>query len=180
MIIDLIYAIIIIIAVVNGYKRGLIVAIFSFIAIIIGLAAAMKLSVVVASYIGKAVKVFAEWLPVLSFVVVFIIIYLLIRWGAKMIEKTVQFAMLGWLNKLGGIVFYVALYTNIYSVILFYTGQTGVINPETRKKSVTYSFIQPWGPKAINGLGVAIPAFRNIFSDLEKFFGKLSKEISEP
>lgn len=180
MIIDLIYALIIIIAVVNGYKRGLIVAVFSFAAMIIGLAAAMKLSAVVASYIGKSVKVYEEWLPVISFAVVFIIVYILIRWGARIIEKTIQFAMLGWLNKLGGIVFCIALYTTIYSVILFYTGQTGIINPETRKKSVTYSFIQPWGPKAINGLGVAIPVFRNIFSDLEKFFGTLSKEIPEP
>ena len=180
MIIDLIYAIIIIIAVINGFKRGLIVAVFSFAAMIIGLAAAMKLSAIVAAYIGKSVKAYDEWLPVISFAAVFIIVYILIRWGARIIEKTVQLAMLGWINKLGGIVFCIALYTTIYSVLLFYTGQTGVINQETRKKSVTYSFIQPWGPKAINGLGIAIPFFRNIFSDLEKFFATLSKEIPEP
>lgn len=180
MIIDLIYAVIIIMAAISGYKRGLIIAIFSFVAMIIGLAAAMKLSAVVASYIGKSVKVYDEWLPVISFAVVFIIVYFLIRWGARIIEKTVQLAMLGWLNKLGGIVFCIALYTTIYSVILFYIGQTGTLNQETRKKSVTYSFIQPWGPKAIDGLGVAIPVFRNIFSDLEKFFGNLSKEIPRP
>ena len=121
MIIDLIYAFIIIMAIVNGYKRGLIVAVFTFVAMIIGLAAAMKLSAVLASYIGKAFKVY-EWLPIISFAVVFIIVYLLIQWGARIIEKTVQLAMLGWLNKLGGIVFCIALYTTIYSVILFYTG----------------------------------------------------------
>lgn len=180
MIIDVVYAIIIIIAAVSGFKRGLIVAVFSLVALVIGLAAAMKLSAVVASYIGKAVKVSDEWLPVISFAVIFILVYLLVRWLARMIEKTVQLAMLGWLNKLGGIVFYVALYTTIYSVVLFYAGQTGTLNPETKKRSVTYSFIQPWGPKAINGIGVAIPLFRNIFSDLEKFFGNLSTEIPEP
>jgi membrane protein required for colicin V production len=180
MVIDIIYAIIIIVALVSGFKRGLIVAVFSLAALVIGLAAAMKLSAVVASYIGKAVTVSDEWLPVISFAVVFLLVYLLVRWAAVVIEKTVKLTMLGWLNKLGGIVFYLALYTTIYSVILFYTLQTSIITPETKKRSVTYSFIQPWGPRAINGLGVAVPFFRNIFSDLEKYFGSLSEEIPEP
>ena len=180
MVIDIIYAIIIILALIYGFRRGLIVAVFSLAALVIGLAAAMKLSAVVATYIGKSVSVADAWLPVISFAIVFIIVYLLVRWAALIIEKTVKLTMLGWLNKLGGIVFYLALYTTIYSVILFYTTQTGVINPETKKKSVTYSFIQPWGPMAINGLGVAVPFFRNIFSDLENYFGNLSEKIPEP
>ena len=180
MIIDIIYAIILILAVFSGYKKGLIVAVFSFVALIIGLAAAMKLSAVVASYIGKAVKVSDEWLPIVSFVLVFFLVYLLVRWIARIIEKTTQWALLGWVNKLGGIVFYAALYTIIYSVVLFYTSQTGTIKQETKNKSATYSFIEPWGPKAINGLGVAIPFFRNIFTDLENFFGNLSGEIPKP
>ena len=57
MILDLIFAVILILAVFRGYQRGLIVGIFSFIAIIIGLAAAIKLSAVVAGYIGESVKV---------------------------------------------------------------------------------------------------------------------------
>ena len=180
MIIDLLYAVIIIFACISGFKRGLIVALFSLVALVIGLAAAMKLSTIAASYIGHSIIISKEWLPVISFAVVFIIVYLLVRWVARIIEKTVQFAMLGWLNKLGGIVFYIALYTTIYSVVLFYTGQTGTIKQETTKKSVTYSFIQPWGPKVINGLGVAVPVFQNIFTDLENFFSNLSTEIPEP
>ena len=70
MIIDILFAIVLILAILRGYKRGLIVGIFSFIAIIVGLAAAIKLSVVVAGYIGKAVKVSDEWLPFISFIVV--------------------------------------------------------------------------------------------------------------
>ena len=180
MIIDIIYVIIIIIASVTGYRKGLIIAVFALIALLIGLAAAMKLSAITASYIGKSVKISDEWLPVISFFVVFIVVYLLVRWIARLIEKTVQFAMLGWLNRLGGIVFFIGLYTTIYSVLVFYAGQTGIIDQETKNKSITYSFIKPWGPGAINGLGTAIPAFRNIFSDLEKFFSKLPRELREP
>ncbi len=178
MILDLVFAVVLILAIFKGYQRGLVIGLFSLVAVIIGLAAAMKLSTVVAGYIGKAVKVSEQWLPVISFAVVFFIIVLLIRLGAKAIEKTVQFAMLGWLNRLGGIILYSAIYTTVFSVLLFYAEQMKWIQPDIIQKSVTYSFIQPWGPKAINGFGSIIPLFRDMFGELEKFFEGVSKEIS--
>ena len=73
MIIDIIVAVILILAIIKGYRQGLIVAFFSLIAFIVGLAAALKLSVVVAGYIGKAVNVSDKWLPIISFAVVFLV-----------------------------------------------------------------------------------------------------------
>lgn len=180
MIIDIIYAIIIILALFKGFRQGLIVAVFSLVAFIIGLAAALKLSAVVASYLGNAVKVSGEWLPIISFAIVFFFVYLLVRWGAKAIEKVVHLTLLGWVNRLGGAVFFLALYTTIYSVLLFFADQTRIIKEETKDKSVTYSFVQPWAPKAINGIGVVIPIFRNMFTDLENFFGKISEDVPSP
>src|SRR6478609_5589053 len=98
MIIDLIFAIIVVVAIFKGYQRGLIVGIFSFIAIIVGLAAAIKLSVVIAGRIGKTVNVSEEWLPVIAFIVVFVIVVLVVRLGAKFIQRTVEMSMLGGLN----------------------------------------------------------------------------------
>ena len=178
MLLDIIYAVLIVLAALQGYRSGLIVGLFSLVAIIIGLAAAMKLSTVVAGYIGRNVNVSEEWLPLISFVVVFLIVVLLIRWGAKAIEKTVEVALMGWVNKLGGIVFYVALYTIVFSVLLFYAEQMKLLQPETINKSVTYSFVQPWGPKVINGIGAVIPIFRDLFGELEKFFEHIAGKIS--
>src|SRR6267154_1478907 len=169
MILDLIVVVVLLWAVQKGWRRGLIVGLFSLVAVIIGLAAAMKLSIVAAGYIGKAVKVSDKWLPVISFAVVFLIVVLLIRLGAKVIEKTVQFAMLGWVNRLAGIVLYVAIYIMVLSVLLFYAEQMKWIRPELIQKSVTYSFIQPWGPKIMNGLASIIPLFKDMFGELEKF-----------
>ena len=177
MILDIIVAVILILAIIKGYRQGLIVALFSFIALIIGIAAAMKLSVVAAGYIGKAVNISDKWLPIISFAVVFLIVVLLVRLGAKFIQKTVEFAMLGWVNKVGGILLYAVLYIIIFSVLLFYTDQMNFIKPETKRESVTYSYIQPWGPKLMDGLGKIIPVFKGMFQDLEDFFDKVSKEV---
>ncbi|HEX7847396.1 MAG TPA: CvpA family protein [Chitinophagaceae bacterium] len=179
MILDIIFAILMVLAVIKGFQRGLIVGIFSLVAIIVGLAAAIKLSAVVAGYIGQAVKVSDEWLPVISFIVVFIIVVLLIRLGANAIEKAVEAITLGWLNKLGGIILYVAMYITVFSVLIFYAEKINLIKPETIEKSATYSFVQPWGPKAINAIGSVIPFFRDMFTELEDFFGGVSQNISK-
>ena len=177
MIIDIIIAIALIIAVIKGYQQGLIVAVFSVLAFIVGLAAAIKLSAVAAGYIGKTVKISDQWLPVISFAVVFFIVVLLIRWGAKLIQKTIQFAMLGWVNRLGGILLFVVLYILIFSVLIFYAEQVSLIKPETRNASVTYPYIQPWGPKVIDGFGKIVPVFKGMFSELQEFFGHVSDKV---
>lgn len=177
MLLDIIVAVILILAVIKGYQRGLIVGVFSFLAVIIGLAAAIKLSTVVAGYIGKAIKISDAWLPVISFAVVFIIVVLLVRLGANMIQKTVEISMLGWLNRLGGILFYLAIYIIVYSVILFYAEQIKLLQPATAKESVTYSYIEPLGPKVIDGFAYVVPFFRDMFTDLQSFFDGVGRRI---
>jgi membrane protein required for colicin V production len=131
----------------------------------------------VAKQIGSTVKVSEHWLPVLSFIVVFIAVLLLVRLGAKAIEQTVQLAMLGWANRLGGIIFYIAIYIGIASVALFYADQLKWLQPEVKEKSVTYPYVAPAGPRAISAIGYAIPLFKDTFSDLETFFGGVSDSI---
>jgi membrane protein required for colicin V production len=175
MIIDIIIIVALIIAAIKGYQKGLIVAVFSVLALIIGLAAAMKFSTIVAGYIGKAVKISDHWLPVISFAVVFLIVVLLVRLGAGLLQKSVQFVMLGWVNRLGGILLYTVLYILIFSIIIFYAEQMDLIKPDTKNASVSYSYIQPWGPKVMESLGKIVPVFQGMFTDLKDFFGKVSR-----
>jgi membrane protein required for colicin V production len=177
MIIDLVLAVVLILAVFKGLRQGLIVALFSVIAFIIGLAAAIKLSALVAGYIGKAVKISDQWLPVISFAVVFLLVVILIRLGAKAIEKTVEMAMLGWANKVGGVLLFGVLYVLIFSILIFYADQMSFITEETKKQSISYYYIQPLGPEIIDGLGKIIPFFKNMFQELETFFDSVSKQV---
>lgn len=179
MFLDIVLIIILILAIIKGYQRGLIVGIFSFVAVIIGLAAALKLSAVVAGYIGQAIKVSDEWLPVISFAVVFIIVVLLIRLGANMIQKTVEISMLGWVNRLGGILLYVTIYAMVYSVVLFYAEQLKLVQQDAIQKSVTWSYIQPLGPKVINGFASVVPVFKDMFIELQAFFNGVAQKIAQ-
>jgi membrane protein required for colicin V production len=176
MIIDLIFLILIVVAIIKGISRGFIVAIFSFFAIIVGVAAAMKLSFLVAGWLQQSFSVNGKWLPVLSFLIVFIGVILVVRWIANLIQAAVNIAMLGWLNKLGGIILYLFIYLFVYSIFLFYLTQMGFIKEETIVGSRTYTLIEPFGPKAVDILGSVIPFFKNIFYELSNFFGTMAEK----
>ncbi len=170
MVLDCIVLVLVVIAVFRGLSNGLIIGIFSFIAFIVGLAAALKLSAIVAVYLGHSVNISSRLLPVVAFFAVFFIVVLLIRFGAKIIEKIMQFAMLGWLNRLGGVLFYILIYLFIFSVILFYAENMHLLKPETIRSSVSYPYLQPVGPKIINSIGTVLPTFKNMFAQLLHFF----------
>jgi membrane protein required for colicin V production len=158
----------------KGYTRGLIVAIFSLFAFLIGLAAALKLSAVVAQKLQEKMNIEGYFLPIISFALVFIAVVLVVNVAAGLLRKAVRLAFLGWIDSFGGILLYAVIYLMIFSIILFYATKINLISPEMQRASVTYSFVAPWGPKVIDWLGKLLPFFSNLFSDLSHFFEGVS------
>lgn len=164
-------------ACIKGYRKGFIIALFSVIAFIVGLAAAIKLSAVVAEMLSKNVSGAGKWLPAFSFLLVFIAVVFIINIGARLIQKTFEMAMLGWVNRIAGIALYVLLYSILLSIFLFYGVQLHFFNANTIASSQVYPYLQPLGPKVINSFGAIIPLFKDMFSSLEDFFAKLPPAI---
>lgn len=177
MAIDIIFLILLILAIVKGYRNGFVVAIFSLLGILVGLAAALKFSTLVAAWLQDSTRISAQWLPFLSFVLVMVAVVLLVRLGALFIQSAMELVLLGWLNKLSGIVLYAALYITLYSVVIFYVDKMHWLKPETVAASTTYGFVQPWGPKAIGFFGMAIPFFKGMFEQLSLFFEQLPTQV---
>ena len=175
MLIDIISFALLLLAAFKGLRKGFIVALFSFLALFVGLAAALKLSAAMADYIGSNVSVSQRWLPFLAFLIVFLIVVLLVRLGAKLLQGFVQTMMLGWANRVGGLLFYVLIYFFIYSVLLFYATQLNLIKPATVQSSLTYGWIEPYAPKLIDVLGSVVPFFKNMFAELLRFFDRTGK-----
>lgn len=177
MIIDIIFILLMILSVIKGFRNGFIVAVFSFLGIIIGLAAAMKLSTLVAGWLHDSTYIAAAWLPFLSFLLIMIGVMLLVRLGALFIQSAMEMVLMGWINKLCGVILYAALYTTLFSVVLFYAEKIHWIKPDTFVASHVFTFIQPWGPKAIEWFGMAVPLFKGMFEELSHFFENLPDRI---
>ena len=169
MFIDAAYMILIAIACFKGLRKGFIIAVFSVLGFIIGIAAALKLSAVVAGKLAVHTGA-AKWLPAVSFLLVFIAFAFLVNLVGKIIQKTFETVMLGWINRLAGVAIFVLLYSIIYSVFLFYAVQLKFISAASTADSVVYPYLQPLAPKIIDSLGTVLPWFKNLFDQLEGFF----------
>ena len=176
--IDIVVLALLVIALFKGLKKGLVLAVFSFLAFVIGLAAALKLSAVVAAYLGASTNLSARWLPVLAFALVFVGVLLLVRLGARLIEGALSVVLLGWANKLGGFLFYALLYLFIFSILLFWVDGLHLLRDELKAGSVAWPFLQPLAPKIIGALGAVLPFFRDLFDQLSAFFGGVAQKAS--
>jgi membrane protein required for colicin V production len=174
MLIDIFFLILMVMAIFKGISKGFIVAVFSLFAFIIGLAAAIKLSAVVAVRLQEKINLHGYWLPVLSFLIVFVAVVLLIRVGSILLKKAVNIVFLGWVDSLAGILLYAIMYTMAYSVILFFATRIHLISAETQTTSRTFGVIEPFGPTVMSWLGKVVPFFSHMFSDLSHFFGRIS------
>ncbi len=178
MIIDIFFVLLLLMACFKGYSKGLIVALFSIIGFIAGLAAALKLSAYAAEKLSGSFNASGKWLPFVSFLLVFLAVVLLVNLGARLLQKSVEMIMLGWANRLGGILLFIILYSILLSIFLFYAVQLHFLSDEAIAASATYPYLKPIGPAVIDGLGSVIPIFKNMFTELQEFFGKLPEQTS--
>ncbi len=172
MFIDIVFLLLILLACVKGFSKGLIVALFSIIGFIVGIAAALKLSAYAAEKLSGTFNA-GKWLPFISFMLVFLAVMILVNIGARLLQKSVELIMLGWVNRIGGIILYALLYSIVFSIFLFYAVQLKFLSAETIAASQVYSYIQPLGPAIINSLGTVIPWYKDMFAQLQEFFGKI-------
>ena len=164
--IDIFVLAMLVIAVFKGWQKGLVVGLFSLLAIVVGAAAALKLSGLAGAYITDAFPNLGKWIPFLSFILVFVLVIIAVRLLAKFIEETLEWTMLGWLNKLGGIFFFSLLYMLVVSIVLFYLQKLGFISQEAIATSKTYGILAPLAPTIMDGVGKLMPIFKDLFGEL--------------
>ncbi len=170
MVIDIIICIFLLLAIIKGWKKGIIHAFFSFISLFVGLLLATKLSAITANYLGQTTSINKQWLPVAGFFVVLILVIIALKLCAGVINKLAQTLMLGLPTRIAGVAFYVAIYLIAVTVILFYLNKWPVVPDRLFEKSIIYPRIKNLGPKVIELFGNLAPWFKNIFSDLSAFF----------
>lgn len=179
MIIDAIFCISLLIFLIKGYSKGVVVALFSVLAIVFGVLGALKLSGSLASLLFDHGEKGGRWAPFLSYLIVFILIVWLVRLGAKLVQRSMEAVALGWINRIGGAVLYLFMVCFVFSSILWLFNQMAVINPETKEDSKVYSFIEPVAPKVFGVIGTVMPFAKHIFSDLAAFFDNVNQRLPD-
>lgn len=157
-------------AIFKGFTKGFIIGLFSFIAYYIGLAAALKLSSAVAVHFAGNDKQPSVWMPVLSFLLVFIIVVIAVNLIARLLRGVFTLSALGWLDRIAGIILFIVIYLFIFSILLFYAVKISLVSDEAIANSKVYPYISPIAPYMVSILGKLLPFFQDMFSQLQDFF----------
>lgn len=175
--IDIVFLCIVAYAAFKGLGQGLVMALFSLASVFVGLAAALKLSSSVAVYLERSDALPSRWLPVVAFLLVFTASLSLVRMVGRTLEKSLSNTVLGGLNRVGGFIVYAILYLLVYSVFLFYLEQVGLVSESMKSASHAYAHLKPWGPVALESFGRLVPAFGDVFNQLQGFFERVSSKM---
>ena len=173
--IDVICLVLLALAIYKGFNKGLIVAIFAFLGIFIGLAAALKLSAMLAKALANYTHVAASWLPFLAFLLIMLGVWVLVRMGAALVKAAFEMVLLGWLNTLGGILVYGFLYLTVFSILLFYAKQLQLLISVDLTASRAYPYLESLAPTMMHWFGKIIPIFKDSFQELTLFFERIAK-----
>lgn len=170
MLIDLVCIATIALAIIKGWTKGLIVALFAWLAWLVGVLAALRLSIAVAAWIQQHYNVATRYLPLLAFLLVFAGVVLLVRAGARMLQGFAELLWLGWINQMAGAVLYCMLYLFLLSLFLFYAVQLSIIKTNVLVDSVSAPWLQQMAPVFLKLLGKLLPVVSGWLQQLQQFF----------
>lgn len=140
--VDIVLFVFLALGIYRGFKKGLIVAVFSALALFVGLYGGIHFSDYVAELLNQTFNIDADWLPFAAFALTFIGLIVGIHLMAKGITKALNITLLGTVNKIAGAAFgfaRMALMISISLLILHPLNlKTGLVKPEVYQASLLY------------------------------------------
>jgi membrane protein required for colicin V production len=164
--IDILSGTILIIAILQGYRNGLIKALVSFFSLFIGLILAFQCAGYVADLLKEHTKIASHWLPFIAFLVVLIGVMILLKMITGILQQSAEWLLLGWLNKLLGILLYAVIYGTILSAFIYFMLLLGVIEKTKLAHSYSFSYLESWWPYFMKKLSFWIPSIKSSLSTI--------------
>jgi len=136
-VIDIILAVILVAAAINGFVKGFFIELASIASLILGIWAAVEFSGFVRNWLSKYIDWSADAIKLVSFVLIFVFVVLVVHLVATLTEKFVRAIALSIFSRLGGAIFGVLKTAFILSIIMIVIFKienfTGRIIPEKEK-----------------------------------------------
>lgn len=104
-ILDIILLVCFVPAIFQGIRKGFIAQAVSIISIVLGIWASARFANIVSSWIAQYITASEQVLEVVAFALILVLVFLALAALGKMLEGMFKLVMLGWLNKLLGVIF---------------------------------------------------------------------------
>ncbi|MBT3386248.1 MAG: CvpA family protein [Prolixibacteraceae bacterium] len=148
--IDIVLGLLLAFSAINGFRKGLIVELASLAALILGIWGAIEFSDITSEFLVENFNMNSDHLNIISFVVTFVGIVILVHIVGNVVNKLVETVMLGFVNKLAGLVFGILKSALILSIILVVFDkideEVEILSSESKAESRLYEPIRNLAP----------------------------------
>ena len=102
-----------------GIKNGLVKQLVAVAVIYFGIVLSLKFSFPVDAWVQEHVQIPEFWSKAISFILIFFVVALVLSLFGRILEKIIQISLLGWLNKLLGIVMTFCVFVLLLSALVY-------------------------------------------------------------
>lgn len=145
-ILDIVLLVCLIPAVIQGLRKGFIAQVVAIISLVLGGWLAYRFTSVVTGWLGQWISASGPALDIIAFILIFAIVVTVLFLLGKILEASIKIILLGWLNRLLGLVFALFKYVLIIGllVILFdsVNSRFDLVSDEYLDSSFMYSGIR--------------------------------------
>lgn len=148
--IDIILGLLLVFSAISGFRKGLVAELASLAALILGIWGAIEFSYITSNFLTENFNLDTEHLNIISFIVTFVVIVILVYIVGNAVNKLIETAMLGFINKLAGLAFGILRSALILSIILVIFDKIDedveILSQEAKEESRLYEPIRNFAP----------------------------------
>ena len=174
MIIDIIFAVAAAWGFYIGFSRGIVKTIFTVLSIVFGLVMAFRFSPQVTSLL-ETLFTKNPLMFIAGFLVTFVGTMMLIRLFARFLEGALQTANINFVNQTVGGLFMAAIFTLLYSGLLWFGDKSQLISEQGKRESATYVYLEKFPETVWRWGGKAKPIFVDFWQHSIQFMDELEK-----
>ena len=167
----------------KGFKHGLIIEVFTLLALLVGLYAGIHFSDGVSKWLKSTFGWDSEYLPVISFTITFLAVGAMVYFAGKAIERVIKVVNLSPLNKFLGVLFAVLKMTYFVSIFIVliesYDEKEHFFPAEKKESSLLYNPVKKVSTTTIPGINESRIFIQNAFKEESDSTGLTVEEVIE-
>lgn len=160
-VLDIILLICFVPAIITGIRKGFIAQVISIISIVAGVWLSFRFSELLTGWLSQWIHTSHALLQIIAFIIILIVVILAFTALGKLLEATIKIILLGWLNRLLGVIFAILKYVLIIGLILvafdWINSELGLVRESVLDSSVLYRPL-------INAADTIFPYFKGLLS----------------
>jgi membrane protein required for colicin V production len=179
MVFDILFGICLFIVFFRGWQKGILWTFLQFIAVLIALPLSLKLSHAVNNFMTLDLGIESRLTFLLSFIALFIVCMLLFRLAIKLVEKSLDALMMGWVNRLMGAALYGLIITFFFSTLIWLGKESGLMKDTQTSTSKSIPIIEPVAPFLIKTGSAYTPVLGNLYQETRDLLQQINERIEK-